>query len=397
MSVKNGWLTDGFKILYLNARSLKAFVHSPENTYTKVCKISLFQDLVYSGNYDVVCVCETWLNNSVLSSEILPNYGTVYRRDRSGRVGGGVLVVVKSGIQATRRYDLEIDDTELIVIEVVTSNSKPVILYTFYRPPDSTPDVFQSLNNSLQRNKESSRIVMIGDFNLPSLQWSSHENVPVNTGGTSDIEAFCEMTDDNFFQKFILGPTHIAGNKLDLLLCNSPEIIGDVCTSRPECYIVEIDIQLKFKRAMPVKRQMFDYKNGKFDGLRNFLARNPINITPTRDIDNYWEQWKATFLNAVKNFVPVRTVKDNNSPPWIDKEVRVLIRKKYTALKKYRMNRSAARKRKLRSLTHQTKRLIRTKHQEYLAKLKVLSLLIQNCSGATIKLSYTTEGPRITK
>ena len=84
--------------------------------YTKVCKISLFQDLVYSGNYDVVCVCETWLNNSVLSSEILPNYGTVYRRDRSGRAGGGVLVVVNSGIQATRRYDLEIDNTELIVI-----------------------------------------------------------------------------------------------------------------------------------------------------------------------------------------------------------------------------------------------------------------------------------------
>ena len=50
--------TDGFKILYLNARSLKAFVHPPGNTPLKVCKISLFQDLVYSGNYDVVCVCE---------------------------------------------------------------------------------------------------------------------------------------------------------------------------------------------------------------------------------------------------------------------------------------------------------------------------------------------------
>ena len=115
---------------------------------------------------------------------------------------------------------------------------------------------------------------------------------------------------------------------------------------------------------------MFDYKNGKFDGLRNFLARNPINITLTSDIDNYWEQWKTTFLNAVKNFVPVRTVKDNTSPPWIDKEVRVLIRKKYTALRKYRMNRSAAQKRKLRSLTHQTKCLIRMKHQEYLAKIE---------------------------
>ena len=54
--------------------------------------------------------------------------------------------------------------------------------------------------------------MMIEDFSLPYLQWSSYENIPVNTGGTSDIEAFCEMADDNFFQQFILGPTHIAGN-----------------------------------------------------------------------------------------------------------------------------------------------------------------------------------------
>ncbi|CAB4011989.1 Hypothetical predicted protein [Paramuricea clavata] len=338
---------DGFKILYLNARSLKAFVHPPGNTSTKVCKISLFQDLVYSGNYDVVCVCETWLNNSVLSSEIIPNYGTVFRRDRTGRIGGGVLVAIKSGIQVTRRHDLETDNTELIVTELFKPNSKP------------------SLNNSLQRNQESSRIVMIGDFNLPSVKWSSYENVPVNTGGSNENEAFCEMVDDNFLQQFISGPTHIAGNKLDLLLCNSPEIIGDVSAFLPECfptdhYVVEIDVQLKFKRAKPVKRRVFDYRNGKFDELRNFLTRNPINITPTDDIDNYWEQWKET----------LRTVKDTNSPPWIDKEVRILIRKKYRALKNYRMNRSATRKRKLRSLTQQTKRLIRRKHQEYLAKIE---------------------------
>ena len=98
----------------------------------KVCKNALFQDLIYSGNYDVVCVCETWLNNSILSSEILPNYGTVFLRDRIGRIGGGILIGIKSGLQVTRRHDLETDNTELIVIELFKSNSKPVILYTFY-------------------------------------------------------------------------------------------------------------------------------------------------------------------------------------------------------------------------------------------------------------------------
>jgi hypothetical protein len=26
---------------------------------------------LYSGDYDLICICETWLNNTVLSSELL--------------------------------------------------------------------------------------------------------------------------------------------------------------------------------------------------------------------------------------------------------------------------------------------------------------------------------------
>ena len=57
-------------------------------------------------------------------------------------------------------------DMEMIATELFKSNNKPVILYTFYRPSNFTPDVFQSLNNSPKKNKESNHIVMIGDFNL---------------------------------------------------------------------------------------------------------------------------------------------------------------------------------------------------------------------------------------
>ena len=66
----------------------------------------------------------------------------------------------------------------------------------------------------------------------------------------------------------------------------------------------------------------------------------------------------------------MRTVKDTNSPPWIDNEVRRLIRKKYKTLNNYRTNRSSDRKRKLRSVTQQIKYLIRNKYQGYLAKIE---------------------------
>ena len=379
----------GLKVLYFNARSLKALVHPNGDNSVKICKISLLQQLTYSGNYDVVCVCETWLNNSILSSEILPNYGSVFRCDRVGRIGGGVLVAVKTGIQVTRRHDLEPENSEIVVIEMLKSNSKPVVLYTFYRPPNSTPDVLQSLNKSLQRNSESSRVVVIGDFNLPSVKWSSDQHTPINIGSSPENEAFCEIVEDNFLQQFILNPTHIAGNILDLLLCNTPNIIGDVSLSHPEScgfptdhYIVELEIHLKFKRATPVKRQVFDYKNGNFDGLRNFLTQFPISIVPTNNIDDCWQQWKYAFLTAVKKYVPMKTVKNTNTPPWVDKEVRILISRKYKALKKYRMNKTIIRKSKLRALTQRIKYLIRCKHREYLSK-------IENSFGDNPKLFWS--------
>jgi hypothetical protein len=46
---------------------------------------------------------------------------------------------------------------------------------------------------------------------------------------------------------------------------------------------------------------------------------------------------------------------NTNTPPWVDKEVRNLISRKYKALKKYRMNKTITRKSKLRALTQRNK------------------------------------------
>ena len=65
----------------------------------------------------------------------------------------------------------------------------------------------------------------------------------------------------------------------------------------------------------------------------------------------------------------VKVIKDTNSPPWINGEIRHLLRKKYRALKKYRENRTEQRKRKLRSLSNDIKILVRHKHRDYLNKI----------------------------
>ena len=113
----------GLNVLYLNARSIKAFVPLDDDPSRKVCKMSILQELVYNHDYDVV----SWLNDSAMSAEILTGYN-IYRKDRPGRTGGGVLIAVKSDIRSSHRKDLERDNIEFAVVELVKDYNKSVIL-----------------------------------------------------------------------------------------------------------------------------------------------------------------------------------------------------------------------------------------------------------------------------
>ena len=272
----------GLRALYLNARSLKAYVASDDSHTRRICKITILQELIYSGDFDVVGICETWLNESVIDSEIIPGY-SIFRRDRED-LGGGVIVAVKGNIQASRRLDLEREDVELVAVELKRCHEKSVLLYCFYHP-NTSPDPIFKLNSSLCDNSESACIIVLGDFNLPELHWSVDQTAPIDNGSRADHNIFCDLMGDNFLQQFIPGPTHLAGNKLDLLLCNWPEVIGSVRSFHPrdglfpsDHYVVEFEIILKFKRAKTVTRQFYDFKNGNFDSLRDSLTRLPFEV-----------------------------------------------------------------------------------------------------------------------
>lgn len=198
-------------------------------------------------------------------SEILPDY-SIFRRDREDRIDGRVLVAVKADIRASRRSDWEREDVELVVLELYNGLGKPVLLYCFNHP-DTAPEPLIKLNSSLLETRECSCNIVIGDFNLPELDWSADCCAPVNTGSRTDHNVFCDqLMGDIFFQQFIPGPTHIAGNKLDLLLCNCPEIVEDILTPHPrkkrfpsDHYVVKIKIRHKIKHTRGVKRIVFDF------------------------------------------------------------------------------------------------------------------------------------------
>ena len=51
-----------------------------------------------------------------------------------------MLIAVKEELQVTRRCDLERDGAEFVVVQFNKVNTSSVILYTYYRPPQSYSD-----------------------------------------------------------------------------------------------------------------------------------------------------------------------------------------------------------------------------------------------------------------
>ena len=50
----------------------------------------------FDSDFDVLVFTETWLRENVLDSEIMASNFQIYRRDRLGKAGGGVLIAVRS-------------------------------------------------------------------------------------------------------------------------------------------------------------------------------------------------------------------------------------------------------------------------------------------------------------
>ena len=141
-----------------------------------------------------------------MDCELLYGY-SIYRRGWEGSVGGGVLFAIETDLQAFRRFDLEKENAELIVVEIKTLNCFPVILYTFIARLVLHLRFF--IIWTLRSNAKSSRTVLVGDVNLLSIDWSTDLPVSLGTGSHAMDDIFCELVADNYLQQFVTGPTHI--------------------------------------------------------------------------------------------------------------------------------------------------------------------------------------------
>ena len=139
-----------YRIAVFNARSLKS-IHKDPDIQAYVSNLTLFQSQVYSKDYDIICVTETWLNESIFDREILPVGYDIFRRDRVSGTGGGVLIAAKSRLGIQRVQELESDDLEIVAVNGAATNGKEILMAVCYRPSSSNSSWIQSFENFVDK------------------------------------------------------------------------------------------------------------------------------------------------------------------------------------------------------------------------------------------------------
>ena len=65
-------------------------------------------------------------------------------RESNGKNGGGVCIYIRSHISFQLRADLSPNNLEFLTVEIAKPRSKPFLVSTWYRPPQSSPDLFST-------------------------------------------------------------------------------------------------------------------------------------------------------------------------------------------------------------------------------------------------------------
>ena len=186
------------------------------NASSIINKKNKFNIMVDDIKPHIIGITESWGNNDITDAELGLEGYVMFRKDRIGRRGGGVLLYI--GLYVTDKTSFKVRDDlvmnhvtcqyESLFIETVMHDHK-VVIGVIYKPPESNTDTFVAHFSDVLGiiSKERKHCILMGDFNLDLIKVD-------NNNQTKD---FVHSLYTNAFYPTISKPTRVTEHSATLL------------------------------------------------------------------------------------------------------------------------------------------------------------------------------------
>ena len=331
-------------------------------------KQSQVENVIDSLKPDVVIATETWLDPNINNNQIIPSNYNVYRKDRKGKVGGGVLIAIHEKFLSSEIPELD-TDSEIVWARIQQSGTKDLRICAYYNP--KVTDDLTSFEESVRRACNSnSNILIAGDFNLPGWLWKEKILKP-GTQHTRNHYHLANILDDNGLTQMVETPTRNTST-LDLVITNIPSRIQHIDTtpgiSDHDIVYAEMDINpVKTKqkpRTIPLyKRANWMSIQEEMKELKSKLEEDETNGASTDDL---WNTFKRELTSSTSRHIPTKTARQKDKLPWISKEIRSLIKRRDRAFKCKKKTNHKDDIKRYKDLKHQVQRKSRRAYWDYI-------------------------------
>lgn len=317
------------KILHLNIRSLFA-------------NLAQFRAHIYDSEYDVICLSETWLTDSITDVAIQLNNHQLYRNDRIGR-GGGLAIYVKNIYNSLKINNLPLNLTEQLWIKIYQRNSE-IAIGVVYRPPRQPQNIFlhefdECIGNIFTMFDS---IVCCGDFNIDMLK--PH---------CATYEHFSNVLESYGLSQVVEKPTrisHTTSSLLDLFLCSDSikiencEVLenSDIASDHN---LVILTVANNTIHIQEIKLNVRNLKKINGNNFNEDLLKSPLwdAMLYLNDMDIKLNIFNNILISLFDKYAPLKVIETNSQKPhkpWLTENLKFLMKLRDKALHRFKKQRT---------------------------------------------------------
>lgn len=340
-------MVDNIVIYYQNCRGIRTKLHT------------LFMNIL-ANSYDVIVLTETWLTPDIADSEFIDERYTIHRCDRDRAAtkrkdGGGVLIAVLKGLRSVRLHSCSPVHTHIehILIQLpCLGRGGNLVIAALYIPPKTPENIYVEyfdLLQSLLGRTNPEHFYLLGDYNLPNIDWvtctASTSQTALTCKGNSPICTHLGQLMSFLGAHQFNNARNVNGKILDLIISND-----DCTTYSPTDYLLQLDnhhppfcvfVSVSLPNNSMVRKTVkkFNYFKANYDNINQDLKE--INWDHTflncQTPDEYLDTFYNIIFGIIRKHVPLVSSRSLKFPVWFSKSLLHIYRNKTKAWVRWKM------------------------------------------------------------